>query len=134
MNDNLIENLTAQATSFYGPMGKINALMVSNIEKVAEFQLGAVKSYAELAMKQWKQVAEIRDIDGLKDFGASQSDVASELSQKIVEDMKALGEMGMEFKSQVEEIVAEAKNPKEETKEAPKAKAKPAAAKADAKA
>ena len=135
MNDNLIENLTTQATSFYGPMGKINALMVSNIEKVAEFQLGAVKSYAELAMKQWKQVAEIRDIESLKDFGASQSQVASELSQKIVEDMKALGEMGMEFKTQVEDIVAEAKNPSEDSKEEAKTKAKPSAsAKAETKA
>lgn len=113
MTDNLIENLTTQATSFYEPMGKINALMVSNIEKVAEFQLGAVKSYAELAMKQWKQVTEIRDIESLKDFGSNQSEIASELSQKIVEDMKALGEMGMDFKAQVEEIVAEAKAPKE---------------------
>lgn len=127
MNDNLIENLTTQATSFYGPMGKINALMVSNIEKVAEFQLGAIKSYAELAMKQWKQVAEIRDIESLKDFGSNQSEVVSELSQKIVEDMKALGEMGMELKTQVEDIVAEAKNPTEEAKEEPKAKAKPSA-------
>ncbi len=135
MNDNLLESLTTQATSFYGPMGKINALMVSNIEKVAEFQLGAVKSYAELAMKQWKQVAGIRDIETFKDFGLSQSESASEMSQKIIADMMALGEMGMEFKTQVEEIIAEANNPTEEVKEAPKAKVKPSAsAKAETKA
>ncbi|UZE97846.1 phasin family protein [Alkalimarinus alittae] len=141
MNDSLIENLTSQATAFYGPMGKINALMMSNIEKVAEFQLGAMKSYAELAMKQVKQVAEVRDLESLKTFGTSQSEVASEISKKIVEDMKALGEMGVEFKSQIEEIVSEAKNPAKDATEKPKAKAKAATAsaqkaepKADAKA
>ena len=124
MNDNLLENLTTQATSFYGPMGKINALMVSNIEKVAEYQLGAVKSYAELAMKQWKQVAEIRDLESLKEFGSHQSEIATEISQKIVEDIKALGDMGMDFKAQVEDIVAESKNPVDEkpATEAPAAK------------
>jgi len=127
MNENLVESLTTQAKSLYGPMGKINALMIANVEKIAEFQLGAVKSYAELAMKQVKQVSEVRDIEGLKDFGTTQSEMASELGEKVMEDMKALGEIGMEFKAGVDEIITEARNPEEAkadseevAKEAPK--------------
>ncbi len=114
MNENLVENLTAQAKSLYGPMGKINALMIANVEKIAEFQLGVVKSYAELAMKQVKQVSEVRDIEGLKEFGTTQSEMASEFGGKVMEDMKALGEIGMEFKTEVEEIFSESRNPSED--------------------
>ncbi len=117
MNENLVETLTAQAKTVYEPMGKINALMIANMEKLAEFQLDAVKSYAELAMQQWKQVASVRDIESLKEFGASQSEMAGELGKKIVEDMKSLGELGMGFKSEVEDILSDAREPNKEAKD-----------------
>ena len=120
MSENIIENLTSQVKSLSGPMGKINALMIANIEKIAEFQLGAVKSYAELAMEQVKQVSEVRDIEGLKEFGTTQNEMASKLGEKVMEDMKALGEIGMEFKTEVEELIAEARNPAEDAKKTEK--------------
>jgi phasin family protein len=113
MSDNLLENFTGQFTgqakTFYEPLAKINQLLIANLEKVAEFQMDAVKSYAELTMKQFKDLAEVRDIESLKSYGSAQAEVASTIGKKIMEDLKTLTEMGGEFKAEVEKVISAAR-------------------------
>ncbi|AZZ91707.1 phasin family protein [Hahella sp. KA22] len=103
-------NFADQAKHMYEPVGKIGSLVVSNLERVAEFQMDAAKSYADLTMKQWKDIADIKDVESLKNFAAGQAELASEISKKWVEDMKVLGDMGIEFKDEVEKILATSRN------------------------
>ncbi|MCP5209087.1 MAG: phasin family protein [Hahellaceae bacterium] len=123
MTDNLLENFTGQAKNFYEPLTKINQLLVANMQKVAEFQMDAMKSYAELTMKQFKELAEVRDLESLKNYGSGQTESASSIGKKIMEDLKTLGEMGSEFKNEVEKIINAARTG-EVAEEAPKTGAK----------
>ena len=98
-----------QAKSFSTPLSKLNSLMVGNMEKMTEFQLNAIKSYAEVGINQMKKAAEIKDADSMRSFSSSQAEATTELNKKIMEDAKSLSEMAVEFKGQVEAIMEEAR-------------------------
>jgi len=121
MQDNIINTFAEQAKSMYAPLTKLNTLMVDNMEKMTEFQLSTIKSYADLSIEQMKKAVEIKDVESLRTFSSAQAEVASTVNKKIMEDAKTLSDLANDFKGQVESIWKEA------TTEAPKAPEKKAA-------
>lgn len=120
MQDNIINAFAEQAKSMYAPLTKLNSLMVDNMEKMTEFQLSTIKSYAELSIDQMKKAVEIKDAESLRNFSSAQAEVASTVNKKIMEDAKVLSDLANDFKGQVEAVWKEA------TTEAPKAEKKAA--------
>lgn len=121
MQDNIINAFAEQAKSMYAPLTKLNSLMVDNMEKMTEFQLTTIKSYAELSIDQMKKAVEIKDAESLRSFSSAQAEVASTVNKKIMEDAKTLSDLANDFKGQVESIWKDA------TTEATKAPEKKAA-------
>ncbi|MBE0483806.1 MAG: phasin family protein [Bacterioplanes sp.] len=109
MQENILNAFTEQAKNMYAPMAKFNSLFVENMEKMTDFQLNAIKAYAEMGLDQMKKASEIKDADSVRTFTASQAEAATALNKKIMEDAKALSDMAMEFKTQVEGLVEEAR-------------------------
>ncbi|WP_419810977.1 phasin family protein [Bacterioplanoides sp.] len=109
MQENILNAFAEQAKTMYSPMSKFNSLFVENMEKMTEFQLNAIKSYADLSLEQMKKASEIKDADTMRTFSASQAEVASSLNKKIMDDAKAMSDMAMDFKSQVETLMEEAR-------------------------
>lgn len=109
MQENILNAFAEQAKTMYSPMSKFNSLFVENMEKMTEFQLSAIKSYADLSLEQMKKASEIKDADTMRTFSASQAEVASSLNKKIMDDAKAMSDMAMDFKSQVETLMEEAR-------------------------
>lgn len=89
-------------------MAKSFQVLTAHFEKLADFQMQTVKSYAELAMNQWKEVAAVRDIEGLQNLAVKNSELLKELSQKMSEDMSALASMGNELKGDLEAVYKDA--------------------------
>jgi phasin family protein len=77
---------------------------------MTEFQLNAIKTYADAGINQMKKAAEIKDADSMRTFSSSQAEATTELNKKIMEDAKVLSEMAVEFKGQVEAIMEEARS------------------------
>ncbi|UTW46990.1 phasin family protein [Bacterioplanoides sp. SCSIO 12839] len=109
MQENILNAFAEQAKTMYSPMTKFNSLFVENVEKMTEFQLNAIKSYADLSLDQMKKASEVKDADTMRSFTAAQAEVASSLNKKIMDDAKAMSDMAMEFKSQVETLMEEAR-------------------------
>jgi phasin family protein len=109
MQENILNAFAEQTKNLYSPMQKFSALFVGNMEKMTEFQLNAIKSYAEVGIDQMKKAAEIKDADSMRSFSSSQAEATTELNKKIMEDAKSLSEMATEFKGQVEAIMEEAR-------------------------
>jgi phasin family protein len=109
MQENILNAFAEQTKNLYSPMQKFSALFVGNMEKMTEFQLNAIKSYAEVGIDQMKKAAEIKDADSMRSFSSSQAEATTELNKKIMEDAKSLSEMATEFKGQVETIMEEAR-------------------------
>ena len=100
---------TEQAKSFYSPLNKLSALMVENMEKMTEFQLDSIKSYADITMSQMKKAVDVKDADSLRSFSTSQTEAAATVNKKIMEDAKSLSDLANDFKSQVEAIWEESR-------------------------
>jgi len=129
MQENILNAFAEQAKSMYAPLSKFNSLFVENMEKMTEFQLNAIKTYAEMGMEQMKKAAEVQDADSMRNFTSAQAETASALNKKVMEDAKALSDMALEFKTQVEGLMEEARSTAAATATTA---AKPAAAKKSA--
>lgn len=126
MQDKIMNAFTEQTKNMYAPMRKMNALMVENMEKMTDFQIEALKSYSKMGVNQLKNATEIKDAESVRDFTASQAELMSTLSKKVLEDAKSMADMTMEFKQEVEKIVEESRA-SATAASAPAADAKPAA-------
>lgn len=109
MQDSILNAFSEQAKNLYAPMAKFNSLYVENMEKMTEFQLNSIKSYAELGLDQMKKASEVKDPESMRTYTAAQAEAATALNKKIMEDAKTFSDMAMEFKSQVETLVEEAR-------------------------
>jgi phasin family protein len=110
MQDKIMNAFADQSKNMYAPMRKLNALMVENMEKMADFQIEALKSYSKLGVNQLKNATEVKDAESVRDFSASQAELMSTLSKKVLEDAKSMADMSMEFKQEVEKIVEDARS------------------------
>ncbi|MFL0806785.1 MAG: phasin family protein [Oceanobacter sp.] len=109
MQDTILNAFTEQTKTMYAPMTKFNSLFVENMEKMTDFQLNAIKSYAEMGLDQMKKASEVQDAEGMRTFTATQAEATSALNKKIMEDAKTFSDMAMDFKTQVESIMEEAR-------------------------
>ncbi|MFK4753415.1 MULTISPECIES: phasin family protein [Oceanospirillaceae] len=109
MQDTVLNAFAEQAKTMYAPMSKFNSLFVENMEKMTDFQLTAIKSYAEMGLDQMKKASDVKDAEGMRAYTAAQAEAATSLNKKIMEDAKIFSDMAMEFKSQVEGIMEEAR-------------------------
>lgn len=125
MQESILNAFTEQAKTMYAPLAKFNSLFVENMEKMTDFQLNAIKTYAEMGLDQMKKAADIKDADTMRTFTANQAEAASALNKKIMEDAKAFSDMAMEFKTQVETIMEEARSSAAATATTAKPAAKP---------
>ncbi len=104
MQDDFMNMFNLQTQSLFQPLAKLNALWVSNLESVTNFQLEAMASYSKLGINQLRKAIDIKDAESYQAFSASQSEVAEVLNQKIIEDGKQLGEITQQFVKKAESI------------------------------
>ncbi len=109
MQENIINAFTEQAKNFSAPLAKFNSLLVDNMEKMTEFQLNTIKSYASISIGQIKNAADVKDAESMKTFSSAQAEVAATVNKKIMEDAKVISEMATDFKTKVEAIWEEAR-------------------------
>ncbi len=109
MNDTIWTQLTDTTQKALEPLTRLNEMMAAGLQKVAEFQMDALKTYADLATRQMTAAMEIRDAESLGQFLQQQTEVAGEISRKFLEDLRTLGEMGAEFREEVEKLFEQAR-------------------------
>ncbi len=88
-----------QNAALPAPMVKANKLLVAELERLVNFQVGVMKYYTEMVLNQLKAAAEISDGNSLQEFVKAQADVANTIRDRMVTDAKSLTELGMGFKA-----------------------------------
>jgi phasin family protein len=86
------------------PLVKANKLVVAEVEKLVNFQMGAARYYTEMMLNQMKAAAEVNDMKSLQAFLQGQTEVANVMRQRVMEDVKALTEMGNGIKADFDEL------------------------------
>lgn len=108
MQDKMMEAFSAQTRQMFEPMRKMNSLMLNNMEKMTQYQLEAMKRYSQMGTERIRSATEINDAESLRDFGTRQAEMMNELSQQMQEDARAMGEMTLQFKTEMEKLFSEA--------------------------
>lgn len=125
MTKEMLTDISDKSRKLFEQAGKINQLMMSNVEKAADVQMQALRAYTDLALRQAKQLGDIRDVDGLKAFIDGQTDVVKEVSERMSENWQSMQDLAAHMREDFQALFADAKP--ETAKAAPATAAKPAA-------
>ncbi len=107
MQDKTFDDFNEQTRQFFEPMRKLNSLMLQNMERVSEYQMESLKRYSQMGTERLRDASEITDAESLRDFGTRQAEMMNELSQQMLEDARTLGEMSLQFKTELEKLYTE---------------------------
>jgi phasin family protein len=107
MYKDLFAPLLQNTTALPAPMLKANKLVVAEVERLVNFQMGALRYYVDIALNQLKAVAEISDVSGLQEFVKGQVEVANKVRQRVMDDTKALTELSTDFKADLDTLAKE---------------------------
>jgi phasin family protein len=104
MYNEMFSKLFEGANALPPPLVKTNKLVVSELEKVANFQMGVTRYYLDIVLNQLKAATEITDAQSLQAFVQSQVEVANTLRQKMMDDAKVLTDLGNSFKADFDNL------------------------------
>ncbi|ABE59811.1 MULTISPECIES: phasin family protein [Chromohalobacter] len=108
MQDKMFSAFSEQTRGFFEPMRKFNGLMLDNMERMTEYQLDAMKRYSQLGVERMRAASEVKDAEGMRDFTTQQADMLNALSKQMLEDARAMADISLKFKSELEDMMAEA--------------------------
>jgi phasin family protein len=107
MYKDLFAPLMQNTTALPAPMLKANKLVVAEVERLVNFQMGALRYYVDIVINQLKAAAQVSDVGGLQEFVKGQVEVANKVRQRVMDDAKALTELGTDFKADLDALAKE---------------------------
>jgi len=118
MYQQINDQFSAASRQFADTAGQINRLAIDNAEKVFGLQIAAFQTSVNATMAFWGQVAEARDIDGLKAAWPNGVQVARENVERAIttgqevygRTLKTNEAIGQITKGQFEAATEQAKN------------------------
>lgn len=107
MFEEIFEKTNAQLNDLLAPAKKFNALVVDNFEKLAQFQLDAVRSYTDLGLEQLRAALEVSDAASLQAYVSNQQKVAETVGKKLTADAETLANLSKSFTVEVQKLAQE---------------------------
>jgi len=105
--DPMFDAFTDQTQRLFEPMRKLNGLMLNNLEKLTQHQLESMKRYTQMGTERMRAAADVQNADDMRDFAARQAELMNELSRQMIEDARAMTELSLAFRSQLESTFGE---------------------------
>lgn len=124
MYDEIFNKSFANADQLVEPVVKANKLAVTNFEKLVSFQMNAMQTYVDMGLEQLKAAAEVNSPQTFQSFWSKQVEMSNVLRQKVLDDTKALVDLGNGMKDEFTKLAED--NVKEISQAAPKAASKAA--------
>lgn len=88
------------------PVVELNQLALAKTEKLVDLQVAAVRKYAAMALGNWKQALQVKDLAGAQKYAAGQNDVVKQVMEDIAQDAKAMAELGKEYAAEVQKLIS----------------------------
>ena len=99
-----INQTNAQLSKLGAPVQKFNALLVSHLEKFAQFQLEAVRSYSDLSLEQLRAALDVNNPADLKSYVSQQNKVATVVGKKLSADTETLLSLSKDFTAEIQKF------------------------------
>jgi phasin family protein len=97
MNTNITETYETAAKAASTAANNAGQLVIKNIEKVIELQMGTVRSYADAMLSNAREVLEIKDVNSARAYFEKQPEVVRGLVQKMANDSGEMMEIGRAY-------------------------------------
>lgn len=118
------KQITDQLESmFFGPARAFAELSVDYTEKLVNAQLDAGKAYSDTSLAQLRNLVNVKDAAGLRDYMEGQQQVAKDLTERLKGDAEKVVALQQDFVQQSQKLTEE--NVKQ-TQKAAESKAKQA--------
>ncbi|WP_347403435.1 phasin family protein [Halomonas sp. CKK8] len=88
---------TAQLETFFAPARAFAALSIDVTEKLVNAQLDATKAYSDAGLAQLRNLAEVKDAEGFKNYLEGQQEVAKDLTERLKGDAEKAVALQQEF-------------------------------------
>lgn len=113
MQNRMIDNFNDQTRQLFEPVRKLNALMLNNMQRVTEYQMETMRRYSQMGTERMRDAtSQLSNKEGMseesfRELSTRQAEMMSELSQQLMEDARAFSEMNLQFKTELEGMLAE---------------------------
>ncbi|USD67576.1 phasin family protein [Vibrio sp. SCSIO 43136] len=97
---------TSQLETVTNPFYNFNQLITKNVETLSKIQLESLQAYSTLGNETLQSMAAIKQPQDLAGYGTKQMEVASKISQQLLEDSQKLSQLGQDFKVAADELAA----------------------------
>ena len=105
MSNEFLNTLTEANKPVVEAVRELNKLTVASLEKAVNLQLASAKTYAETVLANLKAGVEVVDVKSAQDYASRQSEIAKGVYEKLVNDGKALTEIGTQYNTDVAKLV-----------------------------
>ena len=99
--------MNVQPGKYFEPVREINSLALENVEKLLDIQLKSINDTARLGVEQLRSAADIKDVDGLKQYFADQAELVKSLGERFIKDSQAALELSVNYTDKVQQVVAD---------------------------
>jgi phasin family protein len=100
-------DLTKQADEALAVVKQVNQLTLTNVERLVDLNIESVRKYADVVLGSWKDALTISDLESSQKYIAKQGKLAQEVVKNLADDAKVVAEIGQEYASEVQKVVAE---------------------------
>ena len=97
MNANMTETYETAAKTAVNAANTAGQLMVKNIEKMIELQMGSAKVYADALLNNAREVLEVKDAQSARSYFEKQPEVVRGLVQKMAKDSGEIMELSRAY-------------------------------------
>ena len=100
--------MSISVEKFVAPIQELGALNVANIEKLISLQIEAYEEVASTVVESMKKATAVKDMEGVKGYFTSQSEVARQSVENAQARTKSVAEIAQAYPASVKKIVDKA--------------------------
>ena len=97
MNANITETYETAAKTAASAANNAGQLVVKNIEKMIELQMGSAKVYADAFLSNAREALEVRDAQSARSYFEKQPEVVRGIVQRMTKDSGEIMELGRAY-------------------------------------
>ena len=103
--------MNEQFEKYFAPVRELNALAISNLEKLVDIQLRYIEDSARAGVEQLKTAAAINDAEGFRNYLNTQVAASRKFTERAIEDSRTVAELGTGYATEVQKVVKETLKP-----------------------
>ncbi|MGE4660393.1 MAG: phasin family protein [Arenicellales bacterium] len=104
MNANITETYETAAKTAASAANNAGQLVVKNIEKMIELQMGSAKVYADALLSNAREALEVRDGQSARSYFEKQPEVVRGIVQRMTKDSGEIMELGRTYADEAQAL------------------------------